>query len=175
MDEEQYKELDSWIQFKIDKLNELTRGLMAVVKKHRPETKYARTLYAPVLISDDNEEWLSQSYEDSLKIYDYVVIMAYPYMEEVQKHRQWLKMLVEKVKKHERGIEKTVFKVQSYDWNKNQWVNSSELDGWLRALVAQGAHHIGYYPDDFLMNIPDADKLRMMMSKEDFPYKRDWK
>ena len=171
------EESQKWTQLKVAKLNDLTKELMAVVKKHRPEAKFARTLYAPILIQPESEEWFAQNYKESLALYDYVIIMAYPYLEEVKEgqHTKWLKELVGHTKQLNSGIEKTVFKIQSFDWKKDQWIDAKQLDRWLKTLITEGAYHVGYYPDDFIKNRPDANVIRMMMSKEDFPYKRKWK
>jgi biofilm PGA synthesis lipoprotein PgaB len=169
------RQREEWTQMKMARLNDLSRALMDIVKKHRPEAKFARTLYAPVLMDPANEEWLAQSYQQGLDLYDYVVIMAYPRMEEVKKPQKWLKELVRRTGGYDKGIEKTVFKIQSYDWKKDLWIDSDVLDNWFRVLVAEGAHHLAYYPDDLFEDHPRAGIIRNMMSKEDFPFKRDWK
>jgi hypothetical protein len=46
--------------------------------RHRPEADIARIVYASTLTDPNSEYWLAQSYSESLKAYDYVVIMAYP-------------------------------------------------------------------------------------------------
>jgi len=166
---------EEWTRMKTDRLEELSRSLMAAVKKYRPEAKFARTYYAPALTDPDSEEWLAQNYAQGLQLYDYVVIMAYPRMEEVKNPRRWLKGLVRQAARHEQGIEKTVFKIQAYDWKAKRWIKDSALDSWLRTLVAEGARHTAYYPDDPFGDLPRAAVIRDMMSKEDFPFKREWK
>jgi len=165
----------AWTESKIEKLNELSAHLLKTVARYRPEVKSARTLYAPVVLDDSAAERFSQSYEESLQLYDHVTIMAYPYMEEVKNPRKWLKELVTMVKAHPQGIEKTVFKIQTFDWKKKEWIKSKVLDKWLETLVSSGAWHLAYYPDDYVRNHPDKNIIRTMMSVEDFPFKRDWK
>lgn len=169
------KQKEAWTKLKTRKLNELSEHLFAVITRYRPEIKSARTLYAPVVFDESAEERFAQDYKASLAIYDYVVIMAYPYLEEVKHPKEWLEKLVALVKKHPDGIEKTVFKIQTYRWKDKKWVSGKELSGWLKTLVSSGARHLAYYPDDYFKNHPDAGIIREMMSVEDFPFKRDWK
>ncbi|NQS99808.1 MAG: poly-beta-1,6-N-acetyl-D-glucosamine N-deacetylase PgaB, partial [Candidatus Omnitrophica bacterium] len=166
------EELQKWTQLKTDTLLALTQDLMTVVRFYRPEAKFARTLYATVLLNPETEIWFCQNYSKSLQAYDYVVIMAYPEMERAWHAKSWLRKVLEQVKEHPGGIEKTIFKVQTYDWNKRRWINSKTLKERLRTLVAYGAHHLAYYPDDYTVNQPDAAVIRTMMSVEDFPFKR---
>jgi biofilm PGA synthesis lipoprotein PgaB len=41
----------------------------------------------------------------------------------------------------------------------------------MRAVQAQGARHIGYYPDDFLHDHPDLETIRPFISASDYPYR----
>jgi len=174
-DDMTWTQKELWTQMKIDRINQFTQELMSVVKTYRPETKFARTIYAPVLTDPKSEHWFGQSYDDNLKVYDYVIIMAYPKMEKVKKPEKWLKGLVKEVNRRNSGIKQTVFKVQTYDWDRKRKVKTEEIDKWLKALVAEGARHVAYYPDLFLDDHPQADIIKMMMSTEAFPFKREWK
>lgn len=111
------KQIDEWSHFKIKALNEFSEDLMSVVRIYRPEAKFGRTLYAPVVYNKLSEKWFGQSYAQSLEVYDYVVIMAYPNMEKVRNKKKWLHDLVNTVKQHDGAIKKTIFKVQTYDWD----------------------------------------------------------
>jgi len=166
---------EAWTEVKIQKLNELVEDLTNIVKRYRPEIHTARTLYAPVIIDRSAKKRFGQSYQESLKLYDYVVIMAYPFLEEVKQPTEWLQNLVAVTKRHPLGIEKTVFKVQAFDWSKSKWVKSRKLNKWFKALISSGAKHIAYYPDDYVLNHPKKRVIREMMSVENFPFKRDWK
>ena len=105
-------------------------------------------------------------------IYDYTVIMAYPFMEDVKRPKRWLSQLVEEAAAYPHGLEKTVFKVQTYDWKRKEWIKTSTLNQWLKTLIASGAFNIAYYPDDYINNHPKEEEIRMMMSVEDFPFIR---
>jgi len=174
-DEMSVDQARAWTALKVQKLDELAEHLMKVVQRYRPEIKSARTLYAPVVLDVSAEKRFGQSYQKSLELYDYAVIMAYPYLEEVKHPTEWFEKLVALAKRQPSGIEKTVFKVQTYDWEKKKWVKSQKLNEWFTALVSSGAKHIAYYPDDYHLNNPRANIIRDMISVEDFPFKRDWK
>ncbi|MEW6171239.1 MAG: poly-beta-1,6-N-acetyl-D-glucosamine N-deacetylase PgaB, partial [Candidatus Omnitrophota bacterium] len=163
---------EKWMKLKTQTLIDLTKELKKAVLYYRPQARFARTLYAGVLLEPESEEWLSQNYQESLSTYDYVVIMAYPRMEKVSRPLKWLKTLVKKAKKYHRGIQKTIFKIQAYDWERKKWINADTLDKWLRALVSSGAKHIAYYPDNYIDNKPEEAIIRLMISVEDFPFKR---
>jgi biofilm PGA synthesis lipoprotein PgaB len=172
-----YKDLDEetqkiWIARKTQALNDLIDACIDGVKRYRPLAKTARTLYAPVLLSPESEEWFAQDYAESLRRYDYVVVMAYPEMEKVPRPMAWLKRLVKKVKAFPDGLAKTVFKIQAYDWERKRWIKDKVLLARLRALVADGAWHIGYYPDDCFGDKPQQETIRLMIGSEDFPFKR---
>ena len=163
---------NEWIKLKSAVLIRLTDELKKAVLYYRPQALFARTIYAEVLEDPENEEWYAQNFAECLKAYDYVVVMAYPLMEEVSNPVKWLRSLVKTAKNYPQGIEKTVFKVQSFDWEKESWIDTRTVIKWLRALLAEGALHVGYYPDNYLENEPDEAQIRFIMSTEDFPFKR---
>jgi len=98
--------------------------------------------------------------------------MAYPKMEDVSVFSEdsWLRSLVQKASKFPNGLDSTVFKTQAFDWKKDKWISSSTVNQWLRILVAAGAYHIAYYPDDYIGNRPDLKTISDMISSRYFPY-----
>lgn len=163
-----------WSDLKTDRLIALTEHLKKAVRYYRPEARFARNVYPAVLLEPESETWFAQNYAKTLDSYDYAVLMVYPYLEKVRGNfRPWFKSLVDAVKVHPHGIEKTVFKIQTLDWRRDVWLKPEMLNGWLRELVGGGAHHIGYYPDDFVEDHPRASVIRLMMSMEDHPFKRE--
>jgi biofilm PGA synthesis lipoprotein PgaB len=172
-----FKKLDSvkkkqWTRLKTGRIIAVTERLKRAVRLYRPHAKFIRTIYARPLTDPKSEEWFAQNYGDSLAAYDFVAVMAYPYMEEEKKAGPWLKKLVAAAKQQPGGLEKTVFKVQAYDWKRSQWLEADEICRWLRTLAAAGAQNLAYYPDNCLENIPDGKTMRRIMSTEDFPFKR---
>jgi len=98
-------------------------------------------------------EWYAQKYSDYFSLYDYVVIMAYPYMEKKGDQAiPWLNTLADAALSNPSYKNKVVFKLQSYDWDKKQWVPVSELRKQIIALQAKGAMHIGYYPEHLIVD-----------------------
>ena len=125
------------------------------------------------MLDPKSEEWFAQNYQKTLDSYDYAVVMVYPYLEQVHGNfKVWMRQLVDVARAHHNGIEKTIFKIQAFDWRSKHWLKAQELNSWLRALVAEGAYHVGYYPDDFVLDHPRAAVIREMMSTEDYPYRR---
>ncbi|MFC1498689.1 poly-beta-1,6-N-acetyl-D-glucosamine N-deacetylase PgaB [Verrucomicrobiota bacterium] len=154
------------ILLKRTRLNKFTESLMEATRKYRPFSKFARNIYAPVLLNPESEEWFSQSYKDFLRTYDKVVVMAYTEHEGIFREITWLRKLVEEAGKHPNGIDKTVFKIQTYNWQKHKWLSEREVVDKLRKLVAAGAKHVAYYPDDYTVNKPGLEDVRMEMSTE---------
>jgi len=168
------QEAREWTQRKTDQLIALTENLEKAVRYYRPEALFARNLYPPVLLDPKSEEWFAQNYQKTLDSYDYAVVMVYPNLEGIHgDFNIWFKQLVDAARAHPQGIEKTIFKIQSFDWRRKRWLKAEMLNEWLRALVADGAYHVGYYPDDFVEDHPRASVIRKMMSTEDYPFQRE--
>lgn len=167
------KQMAFWTEHKIKRITEFSQMLKDVVRRYRPEAKFARTLYAPVVLKPESQAWFAQNYEDAIRNYDYTVIMAYPYLENVKGdlHR-WFRKMLEIVKRHPQGTAKTVIKIQTVNWRTRKSIDTRVLDSWLRTIVANGARHVAYYPDDYIADHPQLEVIRQMMSKEDFPYRR---
>jgi biofilm PGA synthesis lipoprotein PgaB len=160
----------NWARYKTEVLIDFTKALMEAVRKYRPKAKFVRNLYAPVLIDPQSEMWFAQNYELSLQAYDQVVIMAYTQMEEVRQPSVWLRELVDKAKRHPEGVEKTVFKVQAYGWSRKTWVEDEILLGEMRDILAEGGRHIAYYPDNFWLNKPTLERIKLAMSTKIYPF-----
>ncbi len=157
-----------WIIFKTKAIDTLLSSLGKCVRIYRPFAKFARNIFAEAVLNPKSQEWFAQSYPLMLKQNDFVVIMAYPKMEKVRKPGNWLKDLVSVVKRYPDGIRKTVFKLQTYDWQKEQWIDSDTILKWMRELEALGAWHLAYYPDNVFKNEPNLGKVRLEMSTKDF-------
>ena len=154
----------AWIQLKSAQLNRFTGELMTTVRAHRPNAVFARTLFAPALLNPLSERWLAQNYEESLCLYDRVVIMAYPEMLDIKNPEQWLLKIVHTATAHPDGLEKTMFELQAYNWDRARWIDSGDLQTRLRAMAAAGARHLTYFPDNPALDRPRAKDLRKAMS-----------
>ncbi len=159
-----------WARFKTEALIDFTESLANRVKKYRPNALFARNLYATVLEDSQSELWFAQNYELFLNKYDYVVVMAYPQMEEARSPSKWLKNLVAKAKTVPQGQEKTIFKIQTYNWRKEAWIEDGELLKELRAILFSGGKHLAYYPDNVYEDRPAMNTIKLEMSTKTYPF-----
>jgi biofilm PGA synthesis lipoprotein PgaB len=118
------------------------------------------------------EAWFAQDFDMFLKQYDYVVVMAYPQMEDIRRPSQWMKHLVDRAKESPDGIAKTIFKVQAYDWKQEAWIKDQVLLEEMRDVLAEGGRHIAYYPDNVWENRPQLDTIKLEMSTRSYPFLR---
>ena len=161
------------IQFGIFKsryITQFTLDLAAVLKRYQPNLRTARNLYAPVMLSNAPRRWLAQNYADFLENYDYTAVMAMPLMEQVAQPEVWLDSLVKAAAERKNGLQKTIFELQATDWRKQKPLSGDQLISHFKALNKAGALHVGYYPDDFIRNLPDREQIRPYISARDFPY-----
>ncbi|MBI4688463.1 MAG: poly-beta-1,6-N-acetyl-D-glucosamine N-deacetylase PgaB [Nitrospirae bacterium] len=159
-----------WSRYKTGVLLDFTKGLMEGVRRHRPGTKSARNLYANTLANPQSEAWFAQNYGLSLQAYDKVIIMAYPQMEDVDRHSGWLERLVHNALEFPEGLNKTIFKIQTYDWKNKEWIKDGIILKELRTILASGGMHIAYYPDNFYENKPSLKSVRLEMSTQTNPF-----
>ena len=139
--------------------DELKNAVYEYVFNGRKRMKTARNIYASVVMQPESEKWFAQNLPLFAKHYDYVAVMAMPYMEaegplSKAQARDWLKKLTKQVKK-EVPLEKTLFELQAMDWKTKKPIDSTEMVTWINDLKQAGVQNIGYYPDDFLNNHPD--------------------
>jgi len=61
-----------------------------------------------------------------------------------------------------------VFELQARDWTKEDQVSieGEQLAEWMRVLQRQGVTSFGYYPDNFLDNLPDLKSVRPALSNK---------
>jgi biofilm PGA synthesis lipoprotein PgaB len=159
-----------WARFKTESLIEFTKILMDTVRTYHPDAQFARNLYAPLVSEPEKESQFAQHYELFLKNYDYVVVMAYPLMEEVKYPSRWLKGLARVAKATPGGQEKTIFKIQTYDWNNRVWIGGQRILGWLQDIMSAGGKHLAYYPDNVWENQPPVEVMKLEMSTKGFPF-----
>ena len=139
---------NKWTRLKTEAINNLTEELIETAKAYRPEIKTARNIYPIVILEPESEEWFAQNYEDYLELYDYVVIMAYPEMEEVINIDTWLENLVKVSLNNPKAKEKSVFKLQGYDWKNDIWINDEEQTRRKDIIEKLGGKNMAVYPID---------------------------
>ncbi|MBS0308086.1 MAG: poly-beta-1,6-N-acetyl-D-glucosamine N-deacetylase PgaB [Proteobacteria bacterium] len=159
----------TWAQKKTAYLTAFTMSLADTLRQYQPTLLTARNLYAQPVLDPASEDWYAQTLPDFLAHYDFTAVMAMPYMEGATDPTQWLNQLIAKVKAVPGALGKTVFELQSRDWRNGQAIPAATLVSQLRQLHAQGARHLGYYPDDFHANAPDESIIAPAISAATVP------
>lgn len=165
--------MSRWARLKTQALVDFTDELVKRVHPYRiPLKGTARNMYAQVVLNPHAEEWFAQSMEIFLQRYDYIALMAMPFMEKAESPEEWLKNLIKKVSVYTNGLDKTVFELQSVDWRYDKPIDEDILLQQMRILKLNGALNFGYYPDDFIANHPTLELIIPGISLATYPYKR---
>jgi biofilm PGA synthesis lipoprotein PgaB len=161
----------AWARGKSRYLTEFSLELARLVRADHDDVATARNLFAGVVMDPHAEAWMGQSLDDALQAYDYVALMAMPYLEAQHgRSTKWLERLVAKVRAQPGGIAKTVFELQSVDWARNNRpISDATLVEQIQTLRHAGVRSFGYYPDDFLKGRPSLEALRPVLSLKSFP------
>jgi biofilm PGA synthesis lipoprotein PgaB len=164
-----------WTEFKTDTMIKFTQELASHVSAYRAPLKTVRNIYASLLLDPHSEEWFAQNYDRFLQSYDYVAVEAMPDMENIPTGAQeeWMNKLIKVAAKQPDGLKHTVFELQSVDWrikDSSRAIPTGDLGAQMNLLARNGAMNFGYYPDDFIANVPDADALHKDFSLQAYPY-----
>ena len=148
--------------------HQLTDALKPYFLRGSYSLKTARNLYASVIINQNAEEWLAQNLKTLTDNYDTTAIMAMPYMENEQpisqeEAYQWFVSLIENVKT-QAPLDKVLFEFQAVNWRTQKPIPESELIDWMKLLQKNHIYSYGYYPDNFLTNQPDLNKMKPYFS-----------
>ena len=148
--------------------HQLTDALKPYFLRGSYSLKTARNLYASVITNPNAEEWLAQNLKTLTDNYDTTAIMAMPYMENEQpisqkEAYQWFASLIENVKA-QAPLDKVLFEFQAVNWRTQKPIPESELIDWMMLLQKNHIYSYGYYPDNFLTNQPDMNKMRPYFS-----------
>lgn len=161
-----------WTRAKTEYLIRFTDDITSRVGKWRPRLKTARNIFATPVLNPDAEAWFAQNYTLFLDHYDYVCLMAMPYMEKANNRVKWMDDLVQKVKRYDKGLNKTVFILQTRDWSDgNRPIPEKEIASTMNRLQRQGALHFGYYPEDFHIDHPRLEIIKPAFSVQTFIYR----
>ena len=148
--------------------HQLTDALKPYFLRGSYSLKTARNLYASVITNPNAEEWLAQNLKTLTDNYDTTAIMAMPYMENEQpisqeEAYQWFASLIENVKA-QAPLDKVLFEFQAVNWRTQKPIPESELIDWITLLQKNHIYSYGYYPDNFLTNQPDLNKMKPYFS-----------
>lgn len=151
-------------------LIKLTDELAYRAARWRTPLKTARNLFAQPVLDPDAERWTAQNLGLFIESYDQVALMAMPHLEAAEDVDAWLKDLATRVLAVPGARKRTVFELQTRDWRSDKPIDVEKLAHEIRLLQQLGVYNLGYYPDDFLKNQPDLQRMREVISASDFPY-----
>lgn len=155
-----------WTAAKTEHLSWFASELRQRAEVFRKPLQLARNYYAEPILNPAAEAWFAQSLPDALKRFDWVAIMAMPYMEQATEPKAWLDRLVRSVRSVSGAENKVIFELQAKRWSPDQPIPSAEIAGWMRQLRIQGIRHFGYYPDDPFAKHPDIGVIRHELSTQ---------
>ena len=163
--------MQRWTRFKSRYLIDFTKELTAKVHAvGGPQVLTARNIFAEPTLNPASEAWFAQNLDDFLQTYDWTAPMAMPLMEKqtLAQSGPWLEQLVAKIKQRPGALDRTVFELQARDWTKKDQadIDGAHLADWMSRLKRQGATSFGYYPDNFLDNLPDLKTVRPALSNK---------
>lgn len=164
----------AWTALKTRALIDLTLAAADHARRWRAPLMTARNMYAEPVLNPAAEDWFAQSLPAFLGAYDRTAVMAMPYMERARDPDAFLRRIFAQVAAQPGGVAKTVFELQAADWRHRpaRPVPAATLRAQLRLLQRLGAHHMGWYPDDFVRGRPEAAVVRDAISARSFPYRR---
>lgn len=161
-----------WSRLKTQYLIDWTTELAQRVRAWRPEIMTARNLFAGAVLDEEAERWLAQSLPAFLESYDYVALMAMPFLEGAAEPEPWLRTLTARVAEIPGAMDRTVFELQTVDWRSREPLGSDVLAAKMQLLKQHGVRNFGYYPEDFVQDYPDVSVIRPAMSLSPNPYRQ---
>jgi biofilm PGA synthesis lipoprotein PgaB len=158
----QYNE--KWYKGKTQMLTQFALDMRSAAEHYRKPISIARNYYAEVALNPKSEEWFAQSIPNGLEHFNWVALMAMPYMENASNPSQWLSNLVDKTQIYPKAKKKLVYEFQAKDWKTDKPIPTKELSSWMRSMRVRGIYNFGYYPDDQFTNNPKMEILKEELS-----------
>lgn len=159
--------MTNWARFKAEYLTDFTLELKQAANYYRQADNKvfttSRNLYAITVMEPISQQWFAQDIRNFAAGYDYVAVMAMPYMEEAEDPNAWLRSLARR-SLAQVSADQLVFELQTQNWHTQTPIPSPEIAQWVRILREEGIKHIGYYPDDFHQNHPELNVMRPVFS-----------
>jgi len=162
-----------WTDLKVRTLLSLTDEISQLVARYQPGLKTSRNLFATALTDPTGPLYLAQDFQRFLRHYDYVTVMAMPYLEGADNQdqaREFYRELLRAPQLDAQVLERTVFQVQTVDWREGRPVPSEEVRRTMLWLQSQGVRNLAYYPDDFIRDHPSLSVLRQGISLARYPW-----
>ena len=145
-----------------EQLDILCKTIMVSAKKEQPQMQFIRTLYATTINHPPSEEWLSQNYKKALQMYDQVLVLADPELEDARLRGTWIRKLSENVVAETLGSEKTIFRLPNYSNVQRSWISVHQQAKLLRMLSKAGLHSFVLGPDDYIADRPRINKAKLL-------------
>jgi len=155
---------EKWYKSKTEMLTQFSLEMREAAQQYRKPISLARNYYAEVALNSNSEEWFSQSIPNGLQNYDWVALMAMPYMEKAKNPRQWLSNLIDITQAFPEAKKKILYELQAKDWRTDKAIPTNELSSWMRNMRIKGILNFGYYPDDQFTNSPNIELLKRELS-----------
>lgn len=159
--------MTAWVRFKTEYLTDFTLELEQAANYYRQADNKvfttSRNLYAVTVMEPRSQRWFAQDMQNFASGYDFVAVMAMPYMEEAENPDAWLRSLAQR-SLAQVSADQLVFELQTQNWHTQTPIPSAEIAQWVRILREEGINNIGYYPDDFHQNHPDINVMRPVFS-----------
>jgi biofilm PGA synthesis lipoprotein PgaB len=155
---------EKWYKAKTQALTQFALEMRDAAQTYRKPISLARNYYAEVALNPSSEEWFAQSMANGLEHFNWVALMAMPYMENASNPTEWLNNLVDKTQGYPKASKKLVYEFQAKDWNTGKPIPTKELAGWMRAMRIKGIFNYGYYPDNQFTNQPNMELLKQELS-----------
>ncbi len=133
----------------------------------------ARNLYARVVLDPAAESRFAQALEPFVEHYDYVALMAMPYLDGTnQPPAQWLTQLADAVKSSPNpdATKKVVFELQTKNRQTKEWIPGTTVKSWMQLLTDKGMPNLAYYPDDYINDHPAFQPTYQGFSLSEFPH-----
>jgi biofilm PGA synthesis lipoprotein PgaB len=149
-----------WSRFKTRFVIDFTLSLVDMMRLRHPALRSARAIYGRAVLQPESEQWLCQSLPLFLQAYDYSVILAMPFLEQVADPDRWLGNLAERALFQALHSPALVFELQSVDWRNKKRVPTEVMRQQLALLRHRGVTSLAWYPDDFFHDQPKASLFR---------------
>lgn len=157
---------EKWYKAKTQALTQFALDMKDAAQNYRKPISLARNYYAEVALNPNSEEWFAQSIPNGLDHFNWVALMAMPYMENASNPSQWLNNLVDKTQIYPKASKKLLYEFQAKNWKTDKPIPTEELSSWMRLMRIRGIFNFGYYPDDQFTNHPDMTILKRELSAE---------
>ncbi len=152
--------MQKWSRYKTRYLTDFSITLLDIVRQIQPQILSARNIFANPILHPESEVWFAQSLPSFLQAYDYVAVMAMPFMEKAPDPQQWLELLSWASLGQTENHNRIIFELQSKNWLTNEAVPTEVMKKQIILLHQMGITSLAYYPDDFYNNIPPDEMIK---------------